>query len=161
LVSAFWCVVYSGTCYMLRNHLRDFRFVVSSLARIARASCARCLHFVMPMCDSCICASMLGLMLGGTTILMPLYTTPSDTESSSRIVQYIPIACGASCKPTLQDHSMQLVQFICCACLELFVSCRCYSDEVNHIDHDMLSIMYCIWLRPQLAASTSCAILCQ
>ena len=61
------------------------------------ASRARCLHFVMLKCDSGICASMLGLMLGGTTILMPLYTTPSDTESSSRIVQYIQIGCGVSC----------------------------------------------------------------
>ena len=73
-----------------------------------------------------------------------------------------------SIRPAIEDHGVQLVQFVSCTFLELFVSCTCYGDvsctcygdvsctcygdvsctcygeEVDHIDHDRLSIRYCV-----------------
>ena len=61
------------------------------------ASLALCSHFTVPRCVSWMISSMAGLMVGGTTIFIPLQIIPSRTTSSSRVSQYCRILWGISC----------------------------------------------------------------
>ena len=98
------------------------------------ASRARCLHFLMP---KCICACMLGRWEAQRlSCLYPLHRQIQRLRHVCPVHSYC-VRCLLLCIwPTLYDYSTQLVQFICCAFLELLVSC--------HGD-DRLNTRYYIW----------------